>query len=67
MENNLLPFGTITFRDIVYVMDVLAFQFICILVVLQDENGQKMINEYARECNIGRGSYGKVVFVFNIC
>lgn len=27
----------------------------------QDENGNKMINEYVRECKIGSGSYGKVV------
>jgi len=28
---------------------------------LQDENGNKMINEYVREYKIGSGSYGKVV------
>lgn len=27
----------------------------------QDENGQKMVNEYVRERKIGAGSYGKVV------
>ena len=27
----------------------------------QDENGNKMVNEYVRECKIGSGSYGKVV------
>ncbi|XP_010535596.1 PREDICTED: serine/threonine-protein kinase GRIK2 [Tarenaya hassleriana] len=27
----------------------------------EDENGNKMINEYVRECKIGSGSYGKVV------
>ncbi|KAK3206016.1 hypothetical protein Dsin_020062 [Dipteronia sinensis] len=27
----------------------------------EDENGNKMINEYVRECKIGAGSYGKVV------
>jgi hypothetical protein len=27
----------------------------------QDSNGNKMINEYVRECKIGTGSYGKVV------
>ncbi|KAK7404721.1 hypothetical protein VNO78_05677 [Psophocarpus tetragonolobus] len=26
----------------------------------EDENGNKMINEYIRECKIGSGSYGKV-------
>ncbi|KAL5998393.1 Serine/threonine-protein kinase grik2 [Asimina triloba] len=26
----------------------------------EDENGNKMINEYIRECKIGAGSYGKV-------
>ncbi|CAH8362387.1 unnamed protein product [Eruca vesicaria subsp. sativa] len=27
----------------------------------EDEDGNKMINEYVRECKIGSGSYGKVV------
>ncbi|XP_058094435.1 serine/threonine-protein kinase GRIK2 isoform X2 [Magnolia sinica] len=27
----------------------------------EDENGNKMVNEYVRECKIGSGSYGKVV------
>ncbi|CAA6670230.1 unnamed protein product [Spirodela intermedia] len=27
----------------------------------EDENGDKMVNEYVRECKIGSGSYGKVV------
>lgn len=27
----------------------------------QDDNGNKMVNEYVRECKIGSGSYGKVV------
>ncbi|KAF9592994.1 hypothetical protein IFM89_019721 [Coptis chinensis] len=27
----------------------------------KDENGNKMVNEYVRECKIGCGSYGKVV------
>lgn len=27
----------------------------------EDEHGNKMINEYARECKIGSGSYGKVI------
>lgn len=31
------------------------------LVRSEDENGNKMINEYVRECKIGSGSYGKVV------
>ncbi|CAN1171920.1 Serine/threonine-protein kinase GRIK2 [Linum perenne] len=31
------------------------------LVRSEDENGNKMINEYVRECKIGAGSYGKVV------
>lgn len=31
------------------------------LVHFQDENGNKMINEYVREFKIGSGSYGKVV------
>lgn len=29
----------------------------------QDENGNKMVNEYVRECKIGAGSYGKVVIL----
>lgn len=32
-----------------------------ILVRSEDENGNKMINEYVREYKIGSGSYGKVV------
>lgn len=28
---------------------------------IQDEDGNKMVNEYVRECKIGAGSYGKVV------
>ncbi|EEF32099.1 serine/threonine-protein kinase GRIK2 [Ricinus communis] len=32
-----------------------------ILIRSEDENGNKMINEYVRECKIGAGSYGKVV------
>ncbi|KAG7947168.1 hypothetical protein I3843_14G080500 [Carya illinoinensis] len=31
------------------------------VVRLEDENGNKMVNEYVRECKIGAGSYGKVV------
>ncbi|KAF9609144.1 hypothetical protein IFM89_013398 [Coptis chinensis] len=31
------------------------------LVRPRDENGNKMVNEYVRECKIGCGSYGKVV------
>ncbi|KAK8513388.1 hypothetical protein V6N12_052579 [Hibiscus sabdariffa] len=31
----------------------------------EDENGNKMINEYVRECKIGSGSYGKVVLYRN--
>ncbi|XP_039004764.1 serine/threonine-protein kinase GRIK1-like isoform X1 [Hibiscus syriacus] len=31
----------------------------------EDENGNKMINEYVRECKIGSGSYGKVVLYQN--
>ncbi|EXB74661.1 putative serine/threonine-protein kinase [Morus notabilis] len=31
------------------------------LVRSEDDNGNKMINEYVRECKIGSGSYGKVV------
>lgn len=30
---------------------------------VQDENGNKMINEYVREYKIGSGSYGKVVSI----
>lgn len=30
-------------------------------VYVQASCGRKMINEYVRECTIGRGSYGKVV------
>ncbi|PSR95183.1 Serine/threonine-protein kinase [Actinidia chinensis var. chinensis] len=31
------------------------------LIRSEDENGNKMVNEYVRECKIGSGSYGKVV------
>uniref|UniRef100_A0A0C9SA08 non-specific serine/threonine protein kinase n=1 Tax=Wollemia nobilis TaxID=56998 RepID=A0A0C9SA08_9CONI len=31
------------------------------VVRIEDPNGNKMINEYVRECKIGTGSYGKVV------
>lgn len=31
------------------------------MTIGEDEDGHKMINEYVRECSIGRGSYGKVV------
>lgn len=31
--------------------------------MFQDENGNKMVNEYVRECKIGAGSYGKVVSI----
>ncbi|XP_043699548.1 serine/threonine-protein kinase GRIK2-like isoform X2 [Telopea speciosissima] len=31
------------------------------LIRSEDENGNKMINEYVRVCKIGSGSYGKVV------
>lgn len=34
-----------------------------LLFDFQDEDGNKMINEYVRECKIGSGSYGKVVSV----
>ncbi|XP_028944353.1 serine/threonine-protein kinase GRIK1 isoform X2 [Malus domestica] len=33
----------------------------CKVVRTEDENGNKMVNEYVRECKIGAGSYGKVV------
>jgi hypothetical protein len=34
---------------------------------IQDENGNKAVNEYVREYKIGSGSYGKVVsIVFSI-
>lgn len=36
---------------------VLIFWF----TISKDEHGNKMINEYVRECKIGSGSYGKVV------
>ncbi|PIA37412.1 hypothetical protein AQUCO_03000179v1 [Aquilegia coerulea] len=35
------------------------------LVRTEDENGNKMVNEYVRECKIGSGSYGKVVLYRN--
>ncbi|ONK63957.1 uncharacterized protein A4U43_C07F20650 [Asparagus officinalis] len=31
------------------------------VTISEDENGNKMVNEYVRECKIGSGSYGKVV------
>ncbi|CAN6695715.1 unnamed protein product [Malus baccata var. baccata] len=31
------------------------------VVRTEDENGNKMVNDYVRECKIGAGSYGKVV------
>ncbi|KAF3455010.1 hypothetical protein FNV43_RR05458 [Rhamnella rubrinervis] len=31
------------------------------VVRTEDKNGNKMVNEYVRECKIGSGSYGKVV------
>ncbi|XP_020599209.1 serine/threonine-protein kinase GRIK2-like [Phalaenopsis equestris] len=31
------------------------------VTVCEDEHGNKMVNEYVRECKIGSGSYGKVV------
>ncbi|KAG9156402.1 hypothetical protein Leryth_023028 [Lithospermum erythrorhizon] len=31
------------------------------LICLEDEDGNKMVNEYVRECKIGEGSYAKVV------
>lgn len=31
----------------------------------EDEQGNKMINEYSRECKIGSGSYGKVILYRN--
>ncbi|XP_059660588.1 serine/threonine-protein kinase GRIK2 isoform X2 [Cornus florida] len=31
------------------------------LIRSEDENGNKIVNEYVRECKIGSGSYGKVV------
>jgi len=38
------------------------------LSFLQDEYGNKMINEYIREYKIGSGSYAKVVsLVFKLC
>ena len=40
----------------------------CKVVRKEDENGNKMVNEYVRECKIGAGSYGKVViFVTDSC
>lgn len=32
-----------------------------LLIRSEDEHGNKMVNEYVRECKIGSGSYGKVV------
>ncbi|XP_074583151.1 serine/threonine-protein kinase GRIK2-like isoform X2 [Curcuma longa] len=31
------------------------------VILSEDDNGNKMINEYVRQCKIGSGSYGKVV------
>ncbi|KAG6512080.1 hypothetical protein ZIOFF_030174 [Zingiber officinale] len=31
------------------------------VILSEDDNGDKMINEYVRQCKIGSGSYGKVV------
>ncbi|KAF8397671.1 hypothetical protein HHK36_016592 [Tetracentron sinense] len=31
------------------------------VILSEDDNGNKMVNEYVRECKIGSGSYGKVV------
>ncbi|XP_078437726.1 serine/threonine-protein kinase GRIK1-like [Wolffia australiana] len=31
------------------------------LIRSEDDNGNRMVNEYVRECRIGAGSYGKVV------
>ncbi|XP_042452439.1 serine/threonine-protein kinase GRIK2-like [Zingiber officinale] len=31
------------------------------LILSEDDDGNKMINEYVRQCKIGSGSYGKVV------
>ncbi|KAG0475964.1 hypothetical protein HPP92_012805 [Vanilla planifolia] len=36
------------------------------VVVSEDEHGNKMVNEYVRECKVGCGSYGKVVLYRNI-
>lgn len=36
------------------------------LTIGEDADGNKMLNEYVRVCNIGRGSYGKVVLYRNI-
>lgn len=36
------------------------------LTISEDENGNKMVNEYVRECKIGSGSYGKVVLYRNV-
>ncbi|GLJ24409.1 hypothetical protein SUGI_0466160 [Cryptomeria japonica] len=36
-----------------------------VIVKTEDSNGNKMINEYVRECKIGTGSYGKVVLYRN--
>ncbi|KAI3518375.1 hypothetical protein L1887_07032 [Cichorium endivia] len=36
---------------------------ICKEFPVKDENGNKMVNEYVRECKIGAGSYGKVVII----
>jgi hypothetical protein len=33
------------------------------LNAFQDEDGNKMINEYVRQYKIGAGSYGKVVSI----
>lgn len=36
------------------------------LIRSEDENGDKMVNEYVRVCKIGSGSYGKVVLYRSI-
>ncbi|XP_010932972.1 serine/threonine-protein kinase GRIK2 isoform X2 [Elaeis guineensis] len=36
------------------------------VILSEDENGNKMVNEYVRECKIGSGSYGKVVLYRSI-
>lgn len=36
------------------------------VTISEDDSGNKMINEYVRECRIGSGSYGKVVLYRNV-
>nr|XP_009421208.1 PREDICTED: serine/threonine-protein kinase GRIK2 isoform X2 [Musa acuminata subsp. malaccensis] len=36
------------------------------VIVSEDNSGNKMVNEYIRECKIGSGSYGKVVLYRSI-